>query len=88
MPDRDIVAQVLAKYRDNDLYSGAPAYEHRYSNPDYAPLVDRKDQAIAIALKEAGFNRNPAPPSKINRPNRWRGGVSGGGSGGGGGSGF
>jgi hypothetical protein len=92
--DPSVVAQVMAQYKHGNLYSGVPAYEHAYKNPDYAPLVDRRDQAIAIALKEAGIERRGAQELRPKSPrvNKWSPeyfrGHSGGGSGGGGGSGF
>jgi len=56
---RETVKEVMGKYKRGNLHSGSSE----------GPTVDSRDQAIAIALKEAGIERRPEkPPKRRKRP--------------------
>jgi len=51
---RATIEDVMGKFKRSSLHSGA----------ETGPLVQRRDQAIAIALNEAGLERRKEPPTK------------------------
>jgi Family of unknown function (DUF6496) len=52
---KETVHEVMGKFKRRELYSGPRSRANR-------PLVDSRDQAIAIALSEAGLSNKPKKP--------------------------